>query len=141
MALNQAKALSTRVVVMCLVVVPCWLLHRVLAESVDIWSKLFLLFFFLGPIVAGLYAGTSGGRPLPALSGVAVASVVLTLIYAALWLRDLSHLQRFSLMGQLFLMLFGLLFAGALPALVMRGRIGASRREPFLDTRERGQPS
>ena len=126
--MDEGRAVAIRVTLICLLVLPCWVLHREMVPPPYAGWYLNLFFFFFGPIAAGLYAGAGGRSTVLVVYTVLLASVVLTIIYSALWLTDLFYFELIPLMVQLFSLIFGLLLAGAVPALVLRRVRGSSTR-------------
>jgi hypothetical protein len=115
--MDEGRAIVLRVVLIGLLVIPCWFLQRELVPPPGTGWYLNLFFFFFGPIFAGFYAGASARSAVMTLYTVVIASVVLTLIYTVLWLTDLFYFELIPIMVQLFSLIFGLLLAGAIPVL------------------------
>ena len=119
--MDEAKALLLRVALMCLLVMPCWTLHRELVPLIyypGFYVNLF--FFFFGPIAAGIYAGATVRSWVFAIYACVVAAAVITLAYSVFWLGDLLYFEVLPITSQLFAITFGLLLVGAAPALIAR---------------------
>ena len=119
--MDEGRALAVRVGLICLLVIPCWVIHREMAYSAWTGWYLNLFFFFFGPIAAGFYAGASGKNCVFTVYADVTASVVLTLTYAIIWFGGMFYFELLSLSGQLFALVLGLLLSGsALEGLVHR---------------------
>jgi len=119
--MDEGRALAVRVGLIWLLVIPCWAIHRGLAYSAWTGWYLNLFFFFFGPIAAGFYAGATGKNWVFSVYTDVMASVLLTLTYAIVWLGGMFYFELLFLSGQLFALVFGLLLAGsALEGLVSR---------------------
>jgi hypothetical protein len=119
--MDESKTLMLRVALMCLLIMPCWILHRELVPPpFDTGFYVNLFFFFFGPIAAGVYAGASAKTWVFAVYACVLTSVILTVLYSAIWLSDLLYFEILPITSQLFAMIFGLVLLGASPALVAR---------------------
>jgi hypothetical protein len=131
--MKESKGLMLRVALMCLLIVPCWVLHRELVPPpFDTGFYLNLFFFFFGPIAAGVYAGVTARTWVFAVYACVVTSVILTVLYSVIWLTDLLYFEILPITSQLFAMIFGLLLLGASPVLVAREALRRRRRSPGI---------
>lgn len=127
--MDEAKALLLKVILMCLLIVPCWVLHRELIPSpYDTGWYVNLFFFFFGPIVAGFYAGASARIWVFAVYACVATSIILTILYTAIWLTDMFFFEIIPIVPQLFAIIFGLLLVGAAPALATRELLRRRRK-------------